>query len=239
MTGNRCPRGEVVGDPKDKSIREQVKRIAAAVDSVPNLFDVREKLLFRDWPCAPGPAPQNTVIGMPRVLSMWEYAPFWTTLFRSLGFTVKLSRPSTRAMYEREFSAVSSDTVCFPAKLVHGHVRDLADQGVDRIFMPSVTTVTSENTSKTSQSMCAVVKGYPIVMRNSDNPEKRFGIPFDAPLFHWLSQKDRDRQLTEYLTREFSLDAASVRQAIDAADAAQKDVQGRACAGRRAHLRPG
>ena len=222
VTGNRCPRGEVVGDPKDKAIRDRVKRIAAAVDSVPNLFDVREKLLFRDWPCAPSPAPQNTVIGMPRVLSMWEYAPFWTTLFRSLGFTVKLSRPSTRAMYERGLSAVSSDTVCFPAKLVHGHVRDLADQGVDRIFMPSVTTVTSENTSKTSQSMCAVVKGYPIVMRNSDNPEKRFGIPFDAPLFHWLSQKDRDRQLTEYLTREFSLDTASVRQAIDAADAAQK-----------------
>ena len=222
VTGNRCPRGEVVGDPKDKAIRDRVKRIAAAVDSVPNLFDVREKLLFRDWPCAPSPAPQNTVIGMPRVLSMWEYAPFWTTLFRSLGFTVKLSRPSTRAMYERGLSAVSSDTVCFPAKLVHGHVRDLADQGVDRIFMPSVTTVTSENTSKTSQSMCAVVKGYPIVMRNSDNPEKRFGIPFDAPLFHWLSQKDRDRQLTEYLTREFSLDTASIRQAIDVADAAQK-----------------
>ena len=222
VTGNRCPRGEVVGDPKDKSIRDQVKRIAAAVDSVPNLFDVREKLLFRDWPCTPHPTPQNTVIGMPRVLSMWEYAPFWTTLFRSLGFTVKLSRPSTRAMYERGLSAVSSDTVCFPAKLVHGHVRDLADQGVDRIFMPSVTTVTSENTAKTSQSMCAVVKGYPIVMRNSDNPEKRFGIPFDAPLFHWLSQKDRDRQLTEYLTREFSLDTANIRQAIDAADAAQK-----------------
>ena len=222
VTGNRCPRGEVVGDPKDKAIRDQVKRIAATVESVPNLFDVREKLLFRDWPCTPNPAPQNTVIGMPRVLSMWEYAPFWTTLFRSLGFTVKLSRPSTRAMYERGLSAVSSDTVCFPAKLVHGHVRDLADQGVDRIFMPSVTTVTSENTAKTSQSMCAVVKGYPIVMRNSDNPEKRFGIPFDAPLFHWLSQKDRDRQLTEYLTREFSLDAASVRQAIDAAEAAQK-----------------
>ncbi|WP_296059211.1 acyl-CoA dehydratase activase [uncultured Ellagibacter sp.] len=222
VTGNRCPRGEVVGDPKDKSIRDQVKRIAAAVDSVPNLFDVREKLLFRDWPCTPNPAPQNTVIGMPRVLSMWEYAPFWTTLFRSLGFTVKLSRPSTRAMYERGLAAVSSDTVCFPAKLVHGHVRDLADQGVDRIFMPSVTTVTSENTAKTSQSMCAVVKGYPIVMRNSDNPEKRFGIPFDAPLFHWLSQKDRDRQLTEYLAREFSLDTASIRQAIGAADAAQK-----------------
>ena len=222
VTGNRCPRGEVMGDPKDKSIRDQVKRIAAAVDSVPNLFDVREKLLFRDWPCTPNPAPQNTVIGMPRVLSMWEYAPFWTTLFRSLGFTVKLSRPSTRAMYERGLAAVSSDTVCFPAKLVHGHVRDLADQGVDRIFMPSVTTVTSENTAKTSQSMCAVVKGYPIVMRNSDNPEKRFGIPFDAPLFHWLSQKDRDRQLTEYLTREFSLDTASIRQAIDVADAAQK-----------------
>ncbi len=66
---------------------------------------------------------------MPRVLSMWEYAPFWTTLFRSLGFTVKLSRPSTRAMYERAALGRVLRHRVLPAKLVHGHVRDLADQG--------------------------------------------------------------------------------------------------------------
>ena len=59
--------------------------------------------------------------------------------------------------------------------------------------MPSITTVKAENTEETSQSMCAVVKGYPIVVRNSDNPAKRWNIPFDAPLFHWYKDEDRNR----------------------------------------------
>ena len=122
--------------------------------------------------------------------------PFWSTFFRALGFEVKLSRPSTRKMYESGLSAVTSDTVCFPAKLVHGHIRDLVKQGVDRIFMPSVTTVPSENTQKTSESMCAVVKGYPLIIRNSDDPERQWGVPFDAPLFHWYTDEDRLDQLT-------------------------------------------
>ena len=222
VTGNRCPRGEVMGNPKDESVRDQVKRISSATASVPNLFDEREQMLFRDWPHPEPLRKRDVVIGMPRVLSLWEYAPFWTTLWRTLGFTVKLSRPSTRRMYEDGLSAVASDTVCFPAKLTHGHVRDLVKQGVDRIFMPSVTTVSSENTSDVSQSMCAVVKGYPIVMRNSDNPEKRFGVPFDAPLFHWLAEKDLTRQLGEYLKRAFGIEGAEARRAIDAAVSAQR-----------------
>ncbi len=221
VTGNRCPRGEVMGDPKDELVRERVKRISQATESVPNLFDEREELLFRAWPHPEPLHTRATTIGLPRVLSLWEYAPFWTTLWRTLGFTVKLSRPSTRRMYENGLSAVTSDTVCFPAKLTHGHIRDLVKQGVDRIFMPSVTTVSSENTSDVSQSMCAVVKGYPIVMRNSDNPEKRFGVPFDAPLFHWLAEKDMTRQLTEYLKRDFGVDADEAKRAIEAAEHAQ------------------
>ena len=86
-------------------------------------------------------------------------------------------------MYAEGLSAVTSDTVCFPAKLVHGHLRDLAKKKVDRIFMPTITTVQPEGTASTSESMCAVVKGYPIVIRNSDDPQRRWGIPFDAPLF--------------------------------------------------------
>ena len=71
--------------------------------------------------------------------------------------------------------------------------------------MPSITTVPSENTEETSQSMCAVVKGYPIVIRNSDDPEKRFQIPFDAPLFHWYRTEDRDLQLTQYMEEKFQI----------------------------------
>ena len=103
--------------------------------------------------------------------------PFWRTLLLSLGFSVHVSGPSTHELYERGLPNVPSDTVCFPAKLVHGHLRDLADAGVDRIFMPIITTVPTENVQDTSLWMCAVVKGYPLVVRNSDNPEKRFGHP--------------------------------------------------------------
>jgi len=69
--------------------------------------------------------------------------------------------------------------------------------------------------------MCALVKGYPIIIRNSDNPEQQWGIPFDAPLFHWHSADDRERQLTEYMHQTFGISAELTRKAIDAGDAAQ------------------
>ncbi|MCC8164433.1 MAG: acyl-CoA dehydratase activase-related protein, partial [Lachnospiraceae bacterium] len=192
------------------------------MESVPNLFDTRKKLLFQDYPY-PQLAPQRDItIGIPRVLSFWETMPFWTTFFRALGFSVRISDKSIRKIYESGLSAVTSDTVCFPAKLVHGHIRNLVKHGVDRIFMPTITTVTSENTADTSESMCAIVKGYPIVVRNSDNPERRWNIPYDAPLFHWYKKKDRNRQLTAYMEETFGISQELTRQAMEAADAAQE-----------------
>ena len=185
-----------------------------------------------------------TVIGIPRVLAFWENLPFWRTFWRSLGFQVKLSPESTRAMYESGLQDVTSDTVCFPAKLVHGHIRSLAEAGVDRIFMPSITTVKTENTESTSQSMCAVVKGYPIVVRNSVDPEKRWGIPFDAPLFHWYTDRDRERQLAAYMEETFGISREHTRQAIAAGDKAQKEFHtpflrpGKGCAARCGKMGP-
>lgn len=222
ITGNRCPRGEVVGDPKDSAVRDAVRAAKAAMDSIPNLYAEREKLLFQDWPHQQAAPTQNITIGIPRVLFFWDTMPFWKTLLQSLGFTVTMSHLSTRKIYEDGLSAVASDTVCFPAKLVHGHLRDLHNQGVDRIFMPIVTTVPSENTASTSQSMCAVVKGYPLVVMNSDNPDKRWGIPFDNPLFHWFSTHDRDEQLMHYFGKTFGLSAEAVKAALVDADAAEK-----------------
>ncbi|MCD7766090.1 MAG: acyl-CoA dehydratase activase, partial [Lachnospiraceae bacterium] len=263
ITNNRCERGEILGDPKDAAVREQLKEKKAEKDRVPNLFRLREELLFREYPypnlytadvsaSSEGASAAETgssirdihdrgvTIGIPRVLSFWETMPFWTTFWKPLGFRVRISDKSTRKIYESGLSAVTSDTVCFPAKLVHGHIRNLigedaaggigAVQGdaakrhprCDRIFMPSITTVHSENTEKTSESMCAVVKGYPIVIRNSDNPEKRWGIPFDAPLFHWHKTTDRNRQLTEYMEKTFGIAAEVTMQTIEAGDAAQE-----------------
>ncbi len=222
VTGNRCTRGEVVGNPKDAAVREQVLAAKQAMDSVPNLYDEREQLLFKDWPCTPVAPSQDTIIGMPRVLSNWDTMPFWKTLLQALGFTVRLSHTSTRAIYENGLSAVTSDTVCFPAKLVHGHLRDLHKQGVDRIFMPIVTTVPSENTSKDSQSMCAVVKGYPLVVQNSDNPQRRWDIPFDNPLFHWFTEEDCTLQLQKYFKDTFQISEKATAEALQQARAAQE-----------------
>ena len=221
VTGNRCERGEILGDPKDKAVQDKVRQANQSMQRIPNLFVVREKLLFADYD-APILAPDRGVtIGIPRVLSFWETMPFWNAFWRSLGFRIQLSGKSTRPMYEEGLSAVTSDTVCFPAKLVHGHLRDLAKKKVDRIFMPTITTVQPEGTASTSESMCAVVKGYPIVIRNSDDPQRRWGIPFDAPLFHWHRHADRDRQLADYMAAAFGISRELTGRAIAAGDAAQ------------------
>ena len=222
VTNNRCERGEILGDPKDVSVRQQLEDARKSREQTPNLFKLRQELLFKDYPCPKASKERNITIGLPRVLSYWETMPFWTTFWRALGFKIQLSDLSTRKIYEDGLSAVTSDTVCFPAKLVHGHLRNLVKKGVDRIFMPSITTVTSENTESTSESMCAIVKGYPIVIRNSDNPEKRWHIPFDAPLFHWYRSEDRNRQLTGYMEKTFGISPVETRQAIASADAAEK-----------------
>ena len=227
VTNNRCERGEILGDPRDQAVRERLREKDQERAQVPNLFRLREELLFQEWPIPEPRKNRDTVIGIPRVLSFWDTAPFWTTFFRSLGFQVRLSHKSTRKMYESGLSAVTSDTVCFPAKLVHGHIRDLVSQGVDRIFMPSVTTVPSENTQKTSESMCAVVKGYPLIIRNSDDPQRQFGVPFDAPLFHWYTDADRRTQLTKYMADAFQVPAQETRAALRAAEEAQAAFRAR------------
>lgn len=221
VTNNRCERGEILGDPRDDEVRKKLKEKEKDRSRVPNLYRLREKLLFKEYD-VPAILPARGIrIGLPRVLAFWDNMPFWSAFFRSLGFEVVMSPSSTRKIYEKGLSAIPSDTVCFPAKLVHGHLRWLAEKGVDCIFMPSITTIPSENTEKNSVSMCAVVKGYPIVIRNSDNPEKKCGIPFEAPLFHWYSLKDRRRQMIQYMKGRWDIGEKAVQRALEAGDRAQ------------------
>lgn len=221
VTNNRCERGEIIGDIGEESVRERLKSVELTKKAVPNLFHTREALLFRTYPTKPIAPIRETVIGIPRVLSFWETMPFWTTFWRTLGFPVKVSDPSTRKIYEDGLSAVTSDTVCFPAKLVHGHIRNLLAHGVDRIFMPTITAMATENKEKTSQYMCAVVKGYSLVVRNSDNPEKHSDVVFDSPLFHWYTDDDRNKQLVQYMQESFGIAPEQTKKAIAAGDCAQ------------------
>lgn len=220
VTGNRCSRGAAAEG--EVSAPASGTRAQAAT---PDLFKERERLLFKQYPIEPLLPENGQVIGLPRVLSLWENAPFWSTLFRTLGFKVRFSRKSSRERYEASLSSVASDTACFPAKLAHGHVRELAEAGVSRIFMPIVTTVEPEGVSPQSESMCALVKGYPMVIRSSDDPEARWGVPFDTPLFHWHTNDDRDRQLRDFLHEAFGIAPEHALAAIAAGDRAQRSFK--------------
>lgn len=229
VTNNRCEKGEVVGDPRDKVTQNMIKEINLKKYKPENLFAVRKQLLFKEYPFELVSDEKDTIIGIPRVLMYWEGMPFWNTFWRSLGYKVKVSPESTREIYENGLHAVPSDTECFPAKLVHGHVRELVKMGVDRIFMPSISVYPVENTESTSFSRCALVKGYPIVMNNSDNPYSKYGVKLDAPYFFWYTYEDREKQLCKYMKDEFGIDEAVTKKAIEyganAQDAFDKELK--------------
>jgi len=145
-----------------------------------NLARFEEDLIFqRDK--VPALKPKLT-IGIPRALNIYENFPFWCTMFVQLGMEVRISSPSNADIYEKGAGTIMSDSICFPAKLVHGHIIDLIEKGVDRIFYPTV--VYEQHEQKGSNSYnCPIVTGYPDVIRSSVNPEGKHGVPFDMPTF--------------------------------------------------------
>ncbi|MDO5131759.1 MAG: acyl-CoA dehydratase activase [Eubacteriales bacterium] len=186
-----------------------------------DLFKVRKTFLTREYPYKQVDGRKGITIGLPFVLAYWETLPFWRTFWSALGFDVLVSPESTRAIFEDGLHAVTSDTECFPGKLVHGHIRWLEKHGADRIFFPSISTRKSENTEKTSVSMCGIVKGFPFVIKNSDNPEERGSVIYDAPVFFWYTDTDRERQLSRFVSDTFGIKKNLVRKAIREGDAAQ------------------
>jgi predicted CoA-substrate-specific enzyme activase len=127
-------------------------------------------------------------IGIPRVLNMFENYPFWHTLFTGCGFEVVLSPESTFPLYQRGAGGVMSDNICFPAKLVHGHILALTDGKADRIFYPMVTKEEKEFEQSSNSFNCPVVSGYPDVIRSSVDPEGKYGIPFDKPVINFTNE---------------------------------------------------
>ena len=150
-----------------------------------NAFDWKNRLLF-DRSKEQEPATGKT-IGIPRVLNMFENYPFWHTLFTNCGFDVVLSPESTFPLYQRGVGSVMSDNICFPAKLVHGHILALLDKKVDRIFYPMITKEEKEFKKSSNSFNCPVVSGYPDVIRSSIDPEEKYGIPLDKPIINFTN----------------------------------------------------
>ena len=144
-----------------------------------NAFDRKNEILF-NRETAEQPCKAN--IGIPRVLNMFDNYPFWHALFTACGYKVTLSPESTYKLYQQGLGSVMSDNICFPAKLVHGHIVALAEQQVDRIFYPLIPKEEKEFGDSSNSFNCPVVSGYPDVIRSSIDPENKYGIPFDTPV---------------------------------------------------------
>jgi predicted nucleotide-binding protein (sugar kinase/HSP70/actin superfamily) len=222
VTGNRCERGELTGDAEDPQVRAAAKTITARMDAVPDMVKIREELLFKEYPFSPLQSAKAITIGLPRALDFWRTLPFWRVFFAALGFKTVVSPKSGRRLFERGLQYVASDTVCFPAKLVHGHIQALLDMKVDRIFFPQLNRLPPANAEKFSTFTCPVLKSYPLVVKFSDNPEVKHGVALDSPLFHWFSMRDRNYQLCKYMRDVFNIPEkytqAAIAQADDALD---------------------
>ncbi len=148
-----------------------------------NIFDFKQELLFgriRER----GKAGVMR-IGMPRVLNMFDNYPFWHTLFTECGIEPVLSGESTNALYKSGTGDIMSDNICFPAKLVHGHILDLCEKGVDRIFYPFVVYEKQEFKSSSNSYNCPVVTAYSEVIRSTTGMAEAAHIPYDMPTFNF------------------------------------------------------
>ncbi len=152
ITGNRCEKGESLGAAKEGS-------------GVPNLFEYKSRRLFDHYsPLTEEEALRGTV-GMPRALNMYENFPFWFTVFTKLGYRVVLSDPSTKKTYEAGIESMPSESVCYPAKLSHGHIMNLLEKKPDFIWMPCSKWERQEDATAGNHFNCPIVASYPEALR--------------------------------------------------------------------------
>ncbi len=168
ISGNKCEKGAGITDLKAE---------------LPNLYEYKyQKLLkYFDNQLVDCINDINGVVGLPLVLNMYENIPFWITFFNSINYRVELSATSNKDLYELGQNTIPSDTVCYPAKLVHGHIIKLIEnEKVDYIFYPNIPFNFSEKKHPKNHYNCPVVACYPeLIKGNVDrlNHEK-YLMPF-------------------------------------------------------------
>ena len=204
FSGNRC---EKIFNNSGKAERQGI-----------NLPAKKYELLFNQETESLG-NPKLT-IGIPRVLNQFENYPFWQALFNECGIQIELSASSSNAIYEKGAAAIMSENLCFPAKLVSGHIFDLIERGVDRIFYPMVFYEQKEFSDADNCFNCPVVSGYSDVIRSVVDPERKHGSPFDMPAVTFANLTLLRRACNHYL-RSLGIGRWKIRKAFRKALEAQ------------------
>ena len=179
ISGNRCERG--IGKERNK-------------ENIPNLFEYKNKLLFSYEPLSEPEAVRGKV-GIPRVLNMYENYPFWFTFFTKLKYRVILSPLSTRRIYELGIESIPSESECYPAKLAHGHVQWLINQGLDYIFYPCIPYERNEFPEAGNHYNCPIVTSYAENIKNNVEDLRTKNIRFENPFIAFTSLETVTKQL--------------------------------------------
>lgn len=198
ITGNRCERG--LGKSKTKN-------------DIPNLFAYKNKRYFDYTPLSEADAKRGTV-GLPRVLNMYENYPFWFTFFDALKFRVVLSPASTRKIYELGIESIPSESECYPAKLAHGHVEWLIQNGVSFIFYPCIPYERQEFKDANNHYNCPIVTSYAENIKNNMDEITSGKVDFMNPFLSFKNEETLAERLTEEFSGKFSVTEAEVKQAV-------------------------
>jgi predicted nucleotide-binding protein (sugar kinase/HSP70/actin superfamily) len=162
--------------------------------------------------------------GIPRCLNMYENFPFWCAFLTTCGFKVVLSSESNFKLYEKGSATVMSENICFPAKLAHGHIFDLVEKKVDRIFYPTVVYEQEEYENALNTYNCPVVTGYPDLLKSAVNPEQKFGIPLDNPAINFKDFNLLKDQLYLFF-KQFGLNYRTVSEGVEKGMEAQSNYK--------------
>ena len=194
VSGNRCERG--LGKEKKNT-------------DIPNLFEFKNHLLFSYEPLPEEQAFRGTV-GIPRVLNMYENYPFWFKFFTKLGYRVVLSPASTRKIYELGIESIPSESECYPAKLAHGHIEWLIQQGVHFIFYPAIPYERNEFPDSNNHYNCPIVTSYSENIKNNVEKLRSERIDFRNPFMSFTSVDT----VTSQLIKAFSeIPASEIKEA--------------------------
>ncbi|NLC04825.1 MAG: 2-hydroxyglutaryl-CoA dehydratase, partial [Tissierellia bacterium] len=180
ISGNRCEKPVAKGNMKERI----------------NIYDYKLELLNSYKPI-PG---QRGQIGIPMGLNMYELLPFWHRFFTELDFEVVQSPRSSRELYTSGQHTIPSDTICYPAKIIHGHIEALIEQGVENIFYPCMSYNLDEGLGDNHYN-CPVVAYYPeVIVANSPNV-KKVNFIYDYIGIH--RPKDFVKKIHEILGKSF------------------------------------
>ena len=162
--------------------------------TTPNLHEFKRNKLAE----FAGKKPERKIasVGMPLALGMFELLPLWHTIFTEIVFEVVVSEMSIRKTYLKGQNSIPSDTACYPAKLIHGHIEELIEKGVDSVFYPCISYNIDEHASSNHYN-CPVVAYYSELL--SGNVEELKNVKFMYP---YLNINDK-KQLTAGLHKCF------------------------------------